>query len=160
MKIRFAPPHPNRKGASNGGAAKSRARDAFGRPGASADGYYPADLGCPDCRGVLYVAEVRKQGFLSFRCRVGHVFSAESLLEFKEDRLDEALWTSLELCDELIQLHAFFSKNGGGRPRPASVPGRRGRLGQLVRQRQALKALTEGENTGASPRRPGKEPVV
>jgi two-component system, chemotaxis family, protein-glutamate methylesterase/glutaminase len=62
-----------------------------------------SELGCPDCRGVLRVRSER--GLLSFRCRVGHAFSGETLLPMKEDMLETALWTAVELYEEIVILH-------------------------------------------------------
>jgi hypothetical protein len=60
------------------------------------------DMGCPDCRGVLYVTELGHHGFLWFHCRVGQAFSSDAVVELNEDRLDEALWTALELFEEIV----------------------------------------------------------
>jgi two-component system chemotaxis response regulator CheB len=63
------------------------------------------DMGCPDCRGVLAVREEGPKGHLSFTCRVGHAFSGESLIEVKEEQLEDTLWASVELFEEVILLH-------------------------------------------------------
>lgn len=63
------------------------------------------DLGCPDCRGVLAVREEGHQGHLAFTCRVGHAFSGESLLKVKEEQVEDAMWSTIELFEELVLLH-------------------------------------------------------
>ena len=55
------------------------------------------ELGCPDCRGVLSVTIGPETGRLAFACRVGHRFSEHSLVSIKEDQLEDALWTAVEL---------------------------------------------------------------
>lgn len=37
----------------------------------------PSAFACPDCGGVLW--EIEDSGFLRFRCRVGHAFTARHL---------------------------------------------------------------------------------
>ena len=86
-----------------------RGRRAGGIPfGRSEIGVPPGDLtdfGCPDCRGVLAVREEGDQGHLAFTCRVGHAFSGESLIKVKEEQLEEALWSAVEVFEEIVLLH-------------------------------------------------------
>lgn len=53
--------------------------------------------GCPDCGGALLEVD---DGLLRFRCRIGHEYSAESLLASQEDRLEDALWTAVRSLEE------------------------------------------------------------
>jgi two-component system chemotaxis response regulator CheB len=58
-----------------------------------------SDLTCPNCSGSLY--EVRNDDkALYYRCRVGHGYSADSLLSKQADFLDDALWTALRALEE------------------------------------------------------------
>jgi two-component system chemotaxis response regulator CheB len=57
---------------------------------------------CPECPGVLAVS--RKGEHVTFRCRIGHVFSLRDLIVAKEDRLEAALWASVECLEELAAL--------------------------------------------------------
>ncbi len=54
-------------------------------------------LGCPACAGVL--AQRRDPGDDRMRreCTVGHRFSFESLLEAKEEQLEQAFWSAIVL---------------------------------------------------------------
>ncbi|MGN6675837.1 MAG: chemotaxis protein CheB, partial [Thermomicrobiales bacterium] len=47
-------------------------------------------LTCPECRGPLW--EIREGELVRFRCRTGHAFSADSMLEGQDVALEEALW--------------------------------------------------------------------
>jgi two-component system chemotaxis response regulator CheB len=58
----------------------------------------PSVFGCPDCGGVLW--EVDQQHGLRFRCRVGHAYSARSLLAAEDSGLEDALWASLRALEE------------------------------------------------------------
>jgi two-component system chemotaxis response regulator CheB len=57
---------------------------------------------CPDCGGTLW--ELQDDDFLRFRCRVGHAFSAESLLATQDGELETALWITLRTLEERATL--------------------------------------------------------
>ena len=53
---------------------------------------------CPDCSGPLF--EVRDGKLLRYRCRVGHAYTAESMLEEKAEALESALYVALNTLEE------------------------------------------------------------
>jgi two-component system, chemotaxis family, protein-glutamate methylesterase/glutaminase len=57
---------------------------------------------CPECSGTLW--EVDEEGVLRFRCRVGHVYSADSMLAAHTDSVDRALWAALRSLEERAAL--------------------------------------------------------
>ncbi|MEO8521322.1 MAG: chemotaxis protein CheB [Acidobacteriota bacterium] len=57
---------------------------------------------CPECHGTLWESEER--GIVRFRCRVGHVYSPESMLEAQTDSVDRALWVALRSLEERAAL--------------------------------------------------------
>lgn len=69
----------------------------------------PAGFVCPECGGVLW--EIMDQGMLRFRCRVGHVWSADSLLAEQNDSMEEALWTALRALEESAALSERLADN-------------------------------------------------
>lgn len=126
---------------------------AFGRRGAQHDGWIPTDFGCPDCRGVLFVAVLGKRGWLSFRCRVGHGFAADTLLAAKENQLEQSLWGAVEVLDELVQLYGVLAqRRGKGRAAPVELSLTE-RGGAAESQRRALLRLLEAERLPARARR-------
>jgi two-component system chemotaxis response regulator CheB len=58
----------------------------------------PSVFGCPDCGGTLW--ELQDGELLRFRCRVGHAFTAESLLAEQAEQLEAALWAALRALEE------------------------------------------------------------
>jgi two-component system, chemotaxis family, protein-glutamate methylesterase/glutaminase len=62
---------------------------------------HPGELSafsCPDCSGPLY--EIRDGDLLRFRCRVGHAYTADSMLDEKAEVLENALYTALNTLEE------------------------------------------------------------
>lgn len=62
----------------------------------------PSAFACPECGGTLW--ELQDGELLRFRCRVGHAFSADSLLAAQSDALEEALWSALRALEENASL--------------------------------------------------------
>ncbi|WP_229371365.1 chemotaxis protein CheB [Umezawaea beigongshangensis] len=61
----------------------------------------PSGLSCPDCSGGL----VRLNDTSTrFRCRVGHAWTADALLEAQSTTLEKALWTALRTLEEKATL--------------------------------------------------------
>ena len=75
------------------------------QPGALHDPNRPgiaSGFTCPECHGALW--ELHEDGLLHFRCRVGHAFSAESLLSEHDQSLEAALWAALRALEEAAAL--------------------------------------------------------
>jgi two-component system, chemotaxis family, protein-glutamate methylesterase/glutaminase len=53
---------------------------------------------CPECAGPLY--EIRDGELVRFRCRVGHAYTTESVLEEKSEVLENALYLALNTLEE------------------------------------------------------------
>jgi two-component system chemotaxis response regulator CheB len=84
----------------NGDEAPVGARDAPGDP---------TGIACPECHGVLWAATDDESP--DFRCRVGHTFSAESLLAAQSSSVEAALWAGLRALEEQASLaHHLASK--------------------------------------------------
>jgi two-component system chemotaxis response regulator CheB len=62
----------------------------------------PSTFGCPECGGVLW--ELRDGALVRFRCRVGHAYTANSLLAEQSDALEDALWAALRGLEEKASL--------------------------------------------------------
>ena len=88
--------------------------DALHRGGSAG---HPAPFSCPTCGGTLW--EAQDDSMLRFRCRVGHAFGAESLLQSQTDRMDEALWTALRALEERRSLALRMAEELRGRSKTA-----------------------------------------
>jgi two-component system chemotaxis response regulator CheB len=86
----------------------------------------PAGFGCPDCGGALW--EMEEGGMTRFRCRVGHAWSADSLIASQNDALEEALWTALRALEERAALSERMMENAEKASRQVSVERYRGQL--------------------------------
>ena len=59
-------------------------------------------LGCPACPGTLAISGDTTH--VRFRCLVGHVYSLRDLIEAKEERVEERLWSLVTSYRELAEL--------------------------------------------------------
>ncbi len=73
--------------AVNGDTGHGNELAAFGRL---------AGIACPDCDGSLIALNDTDR----FRCRVGHAWTAEALLDAQGGKLERALWTAYRMLEE------------------------------------------------------------
>ena len=73
----------------------------------------PAEFTCPDCGGTLY--EIKGQ-HVRFRCRVGHAYSQDAMLEAQNIALERALWAALRALEErnalLMKMSDYAHRRG------------------------------------------------
>jgi two-component system chemotaxis response regulator CheB len=63
---------------------------------------------CPDCNGSLMTVSES-----NYRCRVGHAWTADSLLKARDDEVEGALWVALRSLEEKTKLSRKMAKNLG-----------------------------------------------
>jgi two-component system chemotaxis response regulator CheB len=73
----------------------------------------PSVFTCPECNGTLW--EFDDEGILRFRCRVGHVYSPESMISAQTDEVDRALWVALRTLEERAALAHRLAERGRDR---------------------------------------------
>jgi two-component system chemotaxis response regulator CheB len=61
----------------------------------------PSGFSCPDCAGTLVELDAERK---RFRCRVGHAWTADALLDAQAGTLERALWTALRTLEEKVSL--------------------------------------------------------
>jgi two-component system, chemotaxis family, protein-glutamate methylesterase/glutaminase len=64
---------------------------------------HPSPFACPDCGGVLW--EIEQDGFLRFRCRVGHAFTSKYLGAEQRHAVEAALWEAMRALEESASLY-------------------------------------------------------
>lgn len=94
-----------------------------------------SSLTCPACHGPLW--EIQDGPLLRFRCRVGHAFTAEAVLEGHDDNVEEALWLALNTLEESEQLYTRLGQQARER-RHTHMERQFSRQAQTIRERAAV----------------------
>jgi two-component system chemotaxis response regulator CheB len=98
----------------------------------------PTSLRCPECGGPLWDSP---QGDVpGYRCRVGHIYSEDALVDAQAETVEAALWSAVEVLEERAELLRRVVRRHG------DLPGARQRLEEgaddaLRRARMIRRAL-------------------
>jgi two-component system chemotaxis response regulator CheB len=66
-------------------------------------------LTCPECSGIL--REVREGDVLRFRCRVGHAYTSQTMIEAQGEAVEKALWIAVRSLEERSMLLDKLAEN-------------------------------------------------
>jgi two-component system chemotaxis response regulator CheB len=89
------------------------AAGATGEPTTDRLAVDPAGYGCPSCGGALYT--LAEEPAPRFRCRVGHAWSPESLLDEQAVVTEGALWQALRALEEKAELSRRMAGSAAAR---------------------------------------------
>lgn len=105
----------------------------------------PSPWPCPDCSGVLW--EIEDGPILRFRCRVGHAWAAETLLEQQAEGVEGALWMALRALEDRATLSRRLAERAELAGRAISASRYRQDLSEIDRNIDILTRLFSGEQT-------------
>ncbi len=99
----------------------------------------PTGIACPECHGVLWSSP--EDAAPDFRCRVGHAYSDESLLEAHASSLEATLWAGVRALEEQASLSKHLAgqaEKRGARLSAARFHDRAGKAGEHAARLEAI----------------------
>ena len=99
----------------------------------------PSGFTCPECHGGLW--EIDETGLPRYRCRVGHGFSAESLLVAQSTDVEAALWTAYRALEERAALFRRLAERAHGRRAEITAEHFRAEASAVNRQAEVLRSV-------------------
>lgn len=113
-------------------------------PNPSAEHAQPGELApisCPDCGGSLW--EVDVGGVSSFRCRVGHAYTINSLVDRHGEAVERALWTAYRALEERAAMSRRVGRRLADRGRTESARRFERQAEVAARQADELKRILD-----------------
>jgi two-component system chemotaxis response regulator CheB len=99
----------------------------------------PSGLTCPECHGPLW--EKQTNGVVQFRCRVGHAFAEEVLLEAKDGEVEAAMWSAVETLEEHAELTRRVATRMADSGRESAAAMLRGRADTADHRAEVLRGV-------------------
>lgn len=109
----------------------------------------PSGYVCPDCDGTLYIVE--DAALLRFRCRVGHAWGADILLQQQGLSVERALWIALRTLEEKADLSRRLADRAAAEGRPLTCEKFTQAAIETLDSARAIRALMERGVGGAEP---------
>lgn len=69
----------------------------------------PSHYACPDCHGTLW--QITDGHLVRFRCRVGHAYTADSMVTIHSESVENALYAALRALEESASLSRLLARN-------------------------------------------------
>ncbi|MFI5956677.1 chemotaxis protein CheB [Cryptosporangium sp. NPDC051539] len=106
----------------------------------------PAGLGCPDCSGALFA--VTEGPMTRYRCRVGHAWSPDSLLDRQNTAVESALWMALRTMEDKAALHRRLAESALDRGAPLTAGSNISAADELSESARLIRDLLAREPPG------------
>jgi two-component system chemotaxis response regulator CheB len=90
-------PNPGRESPVHAAPDPDEMERGPNRPEGPASGFT-----CPECSGAIW--EIREGELVRYRCRVGHTYSEDAMVEAQGNAVEAALWAALEVLEERGEL--------------------------------------------------------
>lgn len=104
---------------------------------------------CPECSGPLFRRDLTPT-LSEFRCRVGHVFSPQVLLDEHTSKQEKKLYEALLALEEGVQLAEYMAARVGSDQREQLMT----EASQLRQYAGGIRGLIEGRSLSAAERKP------
>ncbi|MCU1307288.1 MAG: chemotaxis protein CheB [Acidobacteriaceae bacterium] len=101
-------------------------------------------LTCPDCHGAIW--EVREGRLVHFKCRIGHSYSPQSMVDAHSESLERAMWAALKNLEENIALTRRLVEHSRKRNREKAVEVYERRMHEKEKHALVLHALLDGKS--------------
>jgi two-component system chemotaxis response regulator CheB len=106
------------------------------------DRHVPSQWPCPDCGGVLWTIDDAQVHEL--RCRVGHTWWPDELLELQRAAVEGALWSALRTLEDRAALAQRLADRSAAEGRPIGARHFEESAVESRRQAALIRALIEG----------------
>lgn len=104
---------------------------------------------CPDCAGPLY--EMQDGDLARFRCRVGHAYTPESMLDEKDEALESALYMALNTLEEAAAMSERLAKGSRERGQHHAAARFEERARENRLQASVIRRVLIGDAAGEAP---------
>ena len=109
-------------------------------------------IGCPDCSGVLSQLQDGDGPHIRFACSVGHAYSLYSLLQAKEEQLEQGFWSVVSLLEHVAMIDEVLLRHVEENRLPTPTDGLAARVRQVREQVVQIRKIIEDTTA------PGLEP--
>lgn len=103
----------------------------------------PIKVNCPDCSGVISLDREAESGHLRYVCQIGHAYSVEEIAVAKEEQIENAIWTVLNLLEHAELIYGDLVQEVRRGKLSAPEEPLETRIRQSEQQRRDLRTLLE-----------------
>ncbi len=101
----------------------------------------PAVFACPECGGTLW--EHHDGDLIRFRCRVGHAYTAQSLLADQMEAIEDAFWVALRALEESAALARRMAERARERGQMSTVEQFEGRAKDAGERAEVIRRVLQ-----------------